>query len=351
VTAASAARRPSAGTSVSIAPFGPTRGDRLVRACHDPLVPDLVLGPIVELDGSRVLVGTCSWTDPTLVKQAHWYPRPSMSAAERLAFYAARYPIAEADSTYYFPPSPELCRSWVERTPPGFTMNVKAYSLLTGHPTKPSSLWPDVREAIKPEFAEKTNTYADHLPTEAVDEAWRRFHHAVAPLAAAGKLGAVLLQYPRWFTPKAGNRQELIRARERLGDLPLCVEFRAPGWLEPDDLDRTLGVLADHQLALVVVDAPAASHLPAVVAATVEHLAVVRFHGRADSTWSQRGTSAAERFRYLYERDELREWAPKLRQLAEQATEVHALMNNCYQDFGVRNARDLQEILAEDSGS
>jgi uncharacterized protein YecE (DUF72 family) len=87
-----------------------------------------------------------------------------------------------------------------------------------------------------------------------------------------------------------------------------------------------------------------------VVAATVDNLAVVRFHGRADSTWSQRGTSAAERFRYLYEREELREWAPKLRQLADQATEVHALMNNCYQDFGVRNAKDLQDILAEDSG-
>src|SRR5437588_11204522 len=90
-----------------------------------------MLGPVREVKGTPVLVGTCSWTDPTLVKEASWYPKKSMSATDRLQFYASHFPIAEADSTYYWPPSPELTRGWVERTPAGFTMNVKAYSLLT----------------------------------------------------------------------------------------------------------------------------------------------------------------------------------------------------------------------------
>jgi uncharacterized protein YecE (DUF72 family) len=312
-------------------------------------VPELPLGPVLEEDGSQILIGTCSWTDPTLVKETDWYPKRSMRAADRLAYYAARYPIAEADSTYYFPPSPDLTRSWAEHTPPGFTMNVKAYSLLTGHPTRPNSLWPDLQQAIKPEFAGKRNVYPDHLPPEAVEDTWARFFYALAPLAEAGKLGAVLLQYPPWFTPKRDNRQELARVRDRLGDYPVCVEFRSPRWLEPDDLDATLGVLSDHRLALVVLDAPSVSGLPTVLDVTDPELAVVRFHGRSDETWNIRGTSAAERFRYLYQPGELREWVPKLQQLAGSARRVHALMNNCYQDYGVRNARQLQDLLADDS--
>jgi uncharacterized protein YecE (DUF72 family) len=305
----------------------------------------LELGPITELGGSQILVGTCSWTDATLVKETNWYPKRSMRAADRLAYYSARYPIAEADSTYYFPPTPDLARSWADHTPAGFTMNVKAYSLLTGHPTRPDSLWPDVRETIKPEFVGKRNVYTTHLPPDAVDEAWTRFSFAVAPLAESGKLGAILLQYPAWFTPKRDNRQELVRARERLREYPVCVEFRAPAWLGPDDVDATVGVLRDHRLALVVVDAPSVSGLAAVLEVTDPELAVVRFHGRSDSTWNGRATTAAERFRYLYEPGELREWAPRLRELAGSARRVHALMNNCYQDYGVRNAQQLQELL------
>ncbi len=307
---------------------------------------ELALGPILEIAGAEVRTGTCSWTDPTLVKETDWYPRRSMSAADRLAHYAASFSVVEADSTYYFPPSPELARGWVERTPADFRMNVKAYSLLTQHPTRPHSVWEDLRHEVRPEFRGKRNVYAHHLPPEAVDEAWKRFAHAVSPLHGGGRLGAVLLQYPQWFTPKRDNRSELERVRDRLGDVPVCVEFRSPSWLGEDDRDRTLGLLADHGLALVVVDAPPASGLPVVVAAT-SPLAVVRFHGRADETWDKRGITAAERFRYLYGEEELRRWVPRVEQLAEQSREVHLLMNNCYQDFGVRNAADLGRLLAE----
>lgn len=291
-------------------------------------------------------MGTCSWTDRTLTHDTDWYPRRSMSAAERLRFYASRFPITEADSTYYFPPAPELTRGWAERTPDDFTMNVKAYSLLTGHPTKPDSLWPDLQGAIRPEFADKRNVYASHLDTDAVAEAWRRFADALQPLRSAGKLGAVLLQYPQWFTAKRASRDELAAVRQRWPDLPVCVEFRSPTWLTDDrDRDRTLRTLADLHLALVVVDAPRTAGLPAVAEATTADLAVIRFHGRNDDTWNKPGTTAAERFQYLYSTAQLRSWVPKIEALAEKASTVHALMNNCYQDYGVRNAADLAALL------
>src|SRR5438105_15891667 len=160
------------------------------------------LAPAVEVKGTGVLVGISAWTEKTLVNDTDWYPRRSMTAAERLAVYASRFPIAEADSTYYFPPTPELAASWVERTPDAFTMDVKAYSLLTGHPTFPHSLWPDLQAEVIPEHRDKRRLYPKHLNAAALDEVWARFEHAVMPLHAAGKLGAVLLQYPRWFGPK-----------------------------------------------------------------------------------------------------------------------------------------------------
>ena len=296
----------------------------------------------------KIVVGTCSWTDPTLVKYTDWYPKRSMSAEERLRFYASQFAIAEADSTYYFPPTPELARGWAERTPATFTMDVKAYALLTGHPAKPNSLWPDLREAIQPEFAGKRNVYLSHLPPEAVDEVWKRFRYALRPLEDSQKLGAVLMQYPEWFTAKRDNRLELATIRERWPDLPVCVEFRSPTWLaSPEDQDRTLGILRDLHLSLVVVDAPAASKLPVVVEVTTPDLAVVRFHGHNDETWKKPGTTAAERFKYLYTEPELRAWVPRLQMLAERADKVHALMNNCYQDYGVRNAAELTSLLED----
>jgi uncharacterized protein YecE (DUF72 family) len=304
------------------------------------------LGPVPQIDRSRILTGTCSWTDPTLVKETDWYPKKSMSAAERLAFYASHFPLVEADSTYYRPPTEQLTKGWAERTPDGFTFNIKAYSLFTHHPTQPEGLWPDIVEGIKPEFRGKRTVYAEHLEPDALEEAWLRFRHSLRPLRDAGRMGAVLMQYPQWFTPKRANRDELASLRERLPDVPVCVEFRSPRWLADDDVERTLEVLREHQLALTVVDAPPVSGLQTVAAATTEDLAVVRFHGRANDTWKKRDISAAERFRYLYDKAELEEWVPRVRKLADEAAEVHLLMNNCYQDFGVRNAIDLQQLLA-----
>jgi uncharacterized protein YecE (DUF72 family) len=304
------------------------------------------LGPAVQLGSHRVLTGSCSWTDRTLVADADWYPKRTMSAEERLQFYASRFPLTEIDSTYYAPPAEQQARLWSERTPEGFRFDVKAYSLLTGHPTRPRSLWPDIRERLAPETADKSNVYARHLDAEALDEAWRRFEAALRPMHEAGKLGAVLFQYPPWFTPKAENRAEVEALRERLPDYRLSVEFRSPRWTaEERDRERTLALLEEHGLIFVGVDAPPVSGLPRVWAVTNPELLVIRFHGRSDSTWKDTSRSAAERFRYLYSRQELEEIAEQVASTAEEAAETHLLMNNCYQDYSVRNAAELRDLL------
>jgi uncharacterized protein YecE (DUF72 family) len=294
------------------------------------------------------MVGTCSWTDPTLIKETDWYPRRSMSAEERLRYYAGQFSVVEADSTYYRPLSRDVARAWAERVPQGFSFDIKAYGLLTGHPVEKASLWPDLKDELSADAQDKRRVYAHHLPPEAVEEAWVRFLHAVEPLRDGGHLGAVLLQYPPWFVPRRSNREELARLPQRLAGTLACVELRSPRWFADEDLTRTLGLLRELELALVVVDAPPSSGLPIVLDATRNDLAVVRFHGRADSTWKAQNVSAAERFRYLYSETELADWAPRARRLAQMASRVHLLMNNCYQDYGVRNAAELASLLADE---
>jgi uncharacterized protein YecE (DUF72 family) len=294
-----------------------------------------------------IFTGSCSWADKTLVEDADWYPRRTMSAEERLRFYASQFPLTEIDSTYYAPPAEQQARLWAERTPDGFCFDVKAYSLLTGHPTRPRTLWSDLRERLEPEVAEKRNVYPNHLDPESLEEAWRRFAAALRPLHDANRLGAILFQYPPWFVPNKQNRRELESLRERLPDYRVCVEFRSPMWLaEPRDRDRTLGLLEEHGLIFVCVDAPEVSELPRVLAVTNPELMVMRFHGRSDSTWKAKTRTAAERFRYLYSEAELKDFVQPVAETAAQARAAHLLMNNCYRDYAVRNAAELRDLLA-----
>ena len=298
-----------------------------------------------------MLTGSCSWTEKTLVQETDWYPRRTMSAEERLAYYASQFPLTEIDSTYYAPPSEQQARLWAERTPDGFRFDVKAYSLLTGHPTRPRSFWADLRERLPAEVAAKRNLYASHLDPELLDEAWRRFTTALRPLQEGGRLGSVLFQYPPWFVPRRENRDEVTALRDRLPDYRVSVEFRSPMWLaEPRDRERTLGMLEEHGLVFVCVDAPEISGLPRLLAVTNPELMVMRFHGRSDATWKDTSGSAAERFRYLYSREELEDLAGGIADVSAQAHEAHLLMNNCYRDYAVRDAAELRDLLMQRLG-
>src|SRR6185503_11353242 len=188
----------------------------------------------------RILIGTSSWTDPTLVKDGHFYPPGANSADARLRFYASQFPIVEVDSTYYFPPSERNSVLWIERTPKDFEFDIKAYALLTGHPTKIESLYKDVREALPEELAAKKTVYRDKMPEELVDEVWQRFRDALMPLHSAGKLGSVLFQFPQWFVIGRKNKDYIVQCKERLPDFLMTVELRHKSWMEHGNDTETL---------------------------------------------------------------------------------------------------------------
>ncbi|MFL5798236.1 MAG: DUF72 domain-containing protein [Actinomycetota bacterium] len=295
----------------------------------------------------EIVVGICGWTEPTLVKEGTFYPPEAKTPEDRLRFYAEQFPIVEVDSTYYSPPTERNSVLWIERTPKDFTFNVKAYSLLTNHPTRPDRMAKDLRELLPPDQADKRNVYRDKLPAEVVDEVWRRFADALMPLHSAGKLGAILFQFPQWFVIGRANRDYIVECAERLSEYRIAVEFRHRTWLEPRNQDETLSFLQEHSLPLVCVDMPQGldSSVPPLAATTADDLALVRFHTRNEQQFTKKGVTAAERFAYLYDERELEEWVPGIRDMSNSARETHVLMNNCYRDYAVRNARQLTGLL------
>jgi len=295
---------------------------------------------------AKIEIGTCSWTDPTLTDNTAFYPATEMTAEERLAFYARHFSIVEVDSTYYAPPSEKVAGLWVERTPEEFTFDVKAFRLLTQHPTPPKSLWKGIREKLPDEMAGKNNVYMRDLPRDLQSEAAQAFRDALMPLHSSGKLGVVLFQLPPYVYPTRGSFGYLKWVAAELEDFQLAVEFRNGRWLDEENRTDTLDFLERHSLAYVCVDEPQGfkSSVPPVVAVTAP-VASVRFHGRNAETWEKKGITAAERFKYDYSKEELSEWVPRIEEMAESAESVHALMNNCYSDFGIRSARGLAELL------
>lgn len=297
---------------------------------------DPVAGPI-----GRVLVGTTSWSERTLVHDSDWYPRRSMKAAERIAFYASRFPLVEMDATARFPPTPDLCRQWVERTPHGFTIDIQAWTLLTGGAALPDSLWEDLRHEVRPDLRDRRRLYLGHLSPAGRREAWARFRHALLPLVDGDRLGAVVLRYPPWLRPGGTGRALIAEARSHLAELPLVVEFRNHRWTEGRACEETLAFLEDHDLGFVCVDPREG---PPVVATTSD-LAVVRFPGRNPGNWQDPDIDIAERYAYRYSADELEAWVAPVLELAGAAAEVHLLFANSYRDDAVTGAGALSALL------
>ncbi len=298
--------------------------------------------------GDRILVGSCSWADKTLIDSGWYPPDAAKSPEDRLRYYADHFPIVEVDSTYYAIPHARNAELWVERTPDEFTFDVKAYALFTGHGAAVQAFPKDVKETLPGGLREKRNVYMKDLPPAVGDEMWRRFNETLLPLDSAGKLGTVLFQYPPWFGPRGDNREAVLEAKERLGQYRMAVEFRNGAWMaEPQDQERTLRFLTDNGIPYVCVDEPQGfkSSVPPVTVVTHPSVALLRMHGQNNDTWAARSKTAAERFDYLYSENELREWVPRIQGLAEDAAEVHVLMNNCHRDYSVRNARQIGEML------
>jgi uncharacterized protein YecE (DUF72 family) len=288
-------------------------------------------------------VGVASWTDPTFTAKGVFYPDDARTPERRLRYYASRFPVVEVDSTYYALPTVETARAWVERTPENFIFDVKAFALMTGHPTEVSRLPRVLKDMLPEAFRKVKRVTAEELPPEFIDETWRIFRDACIPLRDANKLGAVFLQYAPWVAPTKESPAMLELATGRLEGIPVAVEFRNAEWMTERLRERTFKLLADLGASYVAVDEPqnTPTSIPPVIRTTQRQLGVIRLHGQRADTWAARGVPAVEKYRYLYSSAELDAWAEKIVEASATAENLHVIFNNCYANYGAVNAAEM----------
>lgn len=274
-----------------------------------------------------------------------WYPAGIRSAAERLRYYSAHFTTVEVDSSFYGLPSAAAAKLWADRTPPGFIFHIKAFGMLTRHGVRPEQLPASVRAGY--EFDLDRYGRIQHPPWELRSHVFSLFTQALEPLRREGKLGVILMQFPPYFLANKANRDYIERSANLLAPDRVAVEFRHASWVEPQELTVTMDMLASLGLAYVCVDEPrlpGPTVLPPLAAATAD-TAYVRFHGRNAATWNARVGSAAQRFKYYYQLEELAEWVTPIRHLQDKVPETYVMFNNCYADYAPRNAQQMLSLL------
>ena len=284
---------------------------------------------------------------PNLEKSGRFYPSGATTAEARLRYYSSQFPLVEVDSPYYGLPLQATSGLWVNRTPANFTFDIKSFRLFTKHPTPLMTIPRDIRSEFPEPLKQKKRIYYHNLPKEFITELWSRFEDALLPLDSAGKLGVVLFQFPNWFFPGNEQPDHILECQKMLPQYRIAVEFRHGSWLNEKNYERTMNFLRENNLTYVCVDEPQGlrTSVPPVAEATTE-IGIVRFHGRNKANWEKpEQRLASSRFKYLYNKNDLGEWVPRVRKLASRTSKQHIVFNNCFEDQAVNGARDLAMML------
>lgn len=299
-------------------------------------------------------VGLCAWQDKSMLEKGSFYPIKSMNAEERLWWYSRFFDCVEVNSTFYAPLAARNAVQWVKRTPPGFLFSVKAYALLTGHHLDAARLPPELAARVPAHARPDDRGRLDNgiFGAEAREWAFAAFREGLQPLADAGKLGYVLFQMAPWVKYGDAAREYLASLPARLPGVTIAVEFRDASWL-PRHTEETLTLLRDRGLTYVSVDAP---RTPASVGDTValtSPTAILRLHGRNREGFMKqlRGQepSVAEKYGYLYPREELAGIVARGRALEGQARRVFFKLNNNVGDAPAINGEDIRELLGQEA--
>ncbi len=266
-----------------------------------------------------------------------------MRAGDRLGWYAEYFQMVEVNSTFYAVPAPGMAARWCQNTPDGFKFNVKLHQLFSYHSTPAKLLPPSMQRGL-----DKTKRVA--LTPERQEELWRIFSDPLQILAAAGKLGVLLLQLSPAFSPKKHQLNELEHVVHLARNYPLAIELRNRHWFEGGQLEQTLSFLREHDAIFVNVDAPPQNHFTIVPSeldgVTNPKVAYLRLHGR-DANAYLKGKTVAERFCYDYSDAEIEEVAQRSRRLTQTAREVHVVFNNNARDYAPHAASRLRKALGQ----
>ena len=238
-----------------------------------------------------------------------FYP-DDMPAGDYLAYYASRFNALELNFTYYKMPDARQCRQMLDKSEGRLEFAVKAFRQLT-----------------------------HEISDKSINEVLPLFIKGISPFIEEKRLGAILLQFPQSFHYTSENRIYLKSIIEALSPLPVAVEFRQREWLK----DSVYHTLEDMQAAFVCVDEPLLPSLMPPTMLNTSDTGYIRFHGRNSKDWY--GTDSRTRYDYLYQEEELMEWASKIFTLADRTKRLFVFFNNHAKAQAVTNARMLINLL------
>ena len=266
-----------------------------------------------------IKIGLSGWGD-----HDDLYP-PRTPARDKLAWYARYFSLVEVDSAFYAVLGTEVYRRWLAETPADMTFILKAYQGMTGHSRG------------------KTNYGGP-------GEMFQAYLDSIQPVVEAGRLTAVLFQFPPWFDCSPEHVRQLRAVRKWMGRLPLALEFRHQSWFAKETRERTLAFMREEGWIHVVCDEPQSGQgsVPTVLEPTAPDLTLVRLHGRNAAGWSQSGSPRWRELRnlYRYSREELLEWRDMLSELSGKGTrEIGMIFNNNSGGDAAGNALEMMEIL------
>jgi uncharacterized protein YecE (DUF72 family) len=275
-----------------------------------------------------VFVGTCGWNYPT--GRGTWngvfYPARRAKGFDELAYYAEHFDTVEVNSTFYRVPEPDLSLSWLRRTPATFLFSAKLYQKFT-HPDM---------------YLSRAGVTDWDLSRADIDQ----FRHGIDPIAEAGRLAALLIQFPPSFHAEPATREYLDWLLAAFASYPLAVELRHRSW--SDAGDDTRARLDAHRAVWTLIDEPKFDH-------SVQQswdlgrppdlgLTYVRLHGRNAAKWWDHD-EAEDRYDYLYSTDELKPVANVVKQAASTNKRVLVYFNNHFSAKAVANAAVLKDEL------
>jgi uncharacterized protein YecE (DUF72 family) len=290
---------------------------------------------------SKLRIGTSGWSYPT--GRGTWngvfYPRRRPKRFDELAYYAEHFDTVEVNSTFYSQPRPEVCRGWAARTPSGFEFAVKLYQKFT-HPRMYEER---VAKALFDVVRDDPSVVQELVrPTDAdLDE----FRAGIDPVAAAGKLGALLAQFPPSFKDSEPTRDYLTSLLRAFAGYPVAVELRHRSW--SDHIADTLSLLNSFGAAWVQIDEPKfrfsirQNYLP-----NVRGFYYMRLHGRNAEKW-WRHEKSEDRYDYLYSADELQEFAETADAARRLVKKAYLYTNNHFSAKAVANAAMIKQQLGE----
>ncbi|MFC1914562.1 DUF72 domain-containing protein [Chloroflexota bacterium] len=270
------------------------------------------------LNYDSIYIGTSGWSYPKGEGTWKGYFYPSGKINE-LEYYSQFFNTVEVNSSFYRPPNPGFAENWLERTPKDFKFAIKLWQKFT-HPKM---------------YQEATGEHAI-ISQNDVDI----FMSSIEPLYRAGKLCALLAQFPPSFKNDSYGQQILNAVIRTFGKYPLAVELRHRSW---SDNDNTARLLTENNVSWVQIDEPKFSSSIAMEVPLTSDFAYFRFHGRNAEMWWQ-GDSET-RYKYLYSPEEIGELSSRVRQAAEKTQLTFAFFNNHWQGYAPRNAVDLQKAL------